>query len=148
MALVLSIFRGKLSIEELKLLTSFRECSPPSHLFTREIRMIHSSTAHFLCFVTLIVVAICAKPPNIVLIVSDDQDTHMESVEHMPLLKKHLIFEGTTFPRHYCTVTLCCPSRVSLLTGKLAHNTNVTDIWAPYGQHFQCSRSWQRAKAH
>lgn len=73
------------------------------------------------------------RQPNILLILTDDQDTHMHSLDYMPMVKKHLIFEGTTFPRHYCTVALCCPSRVNLLTGMMAHNTNVTDIWGPYG---------------
>lgn len=73
------------------------------------------------------------KQPNFVFILTDDQDTHMNSLDHMPFVQKHLLFEGTHFPRHYCTMALCCPSRVSLLTGMAAHNTNVTDIWPPYG---------------
>ena len=51
----------------------------------------------------------------------------------MPLLQKYLLNEGTLYSNHYCTVALCCPSRVNLWTGKAAHNTNVTDVWAPYG---------------
>ncbi|KAL1889155.1 hypothetical protein Sste5346_009104 [Sporothrix stenoceras] len=74
-----------------------------------------------------------AKQPNFVFILTDDQDTHMNSLDHMPFVQKHLMYEGTHFPRHYCTMALCCPSRVSLLTGMAAHNTNVTDIWPPYG---------------
>lgn len=30
-------------------------------------------------------------------------------------------------------VAICCPSRVNLWTGQLAHNTNVTDVTPPYG---------------
>ncbi|KAL1888397.1 hypothetical protein Sste5346_009605 [Sporothrix stenoceras] len=74
-----------------------------------------------------------AKQPNILFILTDDMDSHMEALAHMPLLQKHLVNEGTVFSRHYCTVALCCPSRVNLLTGRAAHNTNVTDVWAPYG---------------
>ena len=73
------------------------------------------------------------KQPNIVFILTDDQDLHMESISYMPYLKKHITNFGTTFSRHYCTVALCCPSRVSLWTGKAAHNTNVTDVHPPYG---------------
>ena len=72
----------------------------------------------------------------------------------MPVVNKHLIEEGTFYKRHFCTIALCCPSRVSLLTGKAAQyvskyltfslidsrsklisnsNTNVTDINPPYG---------------
>ncbi|KAK0816979.1 hypothetical protein LTR75_003333 [Friedmanniomyces endolithicus] len=70
---------------------------------------------------------------NIVFILSDDQDLHMDSLSYMPFLKQHLTDHGTTFNRHYCTNALCCPSRVSLWTGKAAHNTNVTDVNPPYG---------------
>lgn len=71
--------------------------------------------------------------PNVVFILSDDQDLHMESLSYMPRLQQHLIQEGTFYRRHFCTVALCCPSRVSLWTGKAAHNTNVTDVNPPYG---------------
>ncbi|KAK4497361.1 hypothetical protein PRZ48_011812 [Zasmidium cellare] len=73
------------------------------------------------------------KQPNIVFVLTDDQDLHMDSLSYMPLLKKHIADEGLSFKRHYCTVALCCPSRVSLWTGKAAHNTNVTDVNPPYG---------------
>ena len=72
----------------------------------------------------------------------------MQSLAHMPLVQKYLINEGTLYSRHFCTVALCCPSRVNLWTGRAAHNTvrqltiswarintlqNVTDVWPPYG---------------
>ncbi|EXJ70853.1 arylsulfatase [Cladophialophora psammophila CBS 110553] len=71
--------------------------------------------------------------PNIVFILTDDQDLHMDSLSYMPRVKEHLIDQGTFFKRHYCTIALCCPSRVSLWTGRAAHNTNVTDVNPPYG---------------
>ncbi|KAF7892718.1 uncharacterized protein EAF02_000256 [Botrytis sinoallii] len=40
---------------------------------------------------------------------------------------------GQKNDRHYCTTAICCPSRVTLWTGKNAHNTNVTDVAPPYG---------------
>lgn len=72
--------------------------------------------------------------PNFVFIITDDQDLLLDSVKHQPSLQKHFAQEGTWFKKHYCTIALCCPSRVSLLTGKAAHNTNVTDVAAPYGK--------------
>ncbi|KAI4601038.1 hypothetical protein KJ359_012225 [Pestalotiopsis sp. 9143b] len=75
--------------------------------------------------------------PNFVFIMTDDQDLHLSSLDHMPLVKKYLSDEGTTFNKHFCTVSLCCPSRVSLLTGRAAHNTNVTDVSLPYGGYQQ-----------
>ncbi|EXJ54205.1 arylsulfatase [Cladophialophora yegresii CBS 114405] len=71
--------------------------------------------------------------PNIIFILTDDQDLHMNSLAYMPYVKKHLIDEGTFYQRHYCTIALCCPSRVSLWTGRASHNTNVTDVNPPYG---------------
>lgn len=71
--------------------------------------------------------------PNFIFIMTDDQDLHLDSIEYQPSVQKHFKQEGTWFKKHFCTVALCCPSRVSLLTGKAAHNTNVTDVSAPYG---------------
>ncbi|KAF2008124.1 arylsulfatase-like protein [Amniculicola lignicola CBS 123094] len=71
--------------------------------------------------------------PNIVFILTDDQDAHMNSLDYLPFVRKHLIEKGASFKRHFCTTALCCPSRVSLWTGKAAHNTNVTDVVPPYG---------------
>ncbi len=74
--------------------------------------------------------------PNIIFILTDDQDYHLNSLDYTPLIKKHLIDRGTHYKRHFCTTAICCPSRVSLWTGKLAHNTNVTDVTPPHGM--QC----------
>lgn len=56
--------------------------------------------------------------PNVVVILTDDQDAKLNSVDYMPLVQKHLINQGTQYNSHYCTVSLCCPSRVSIWTGK------------------------------
>lgn len=71
--------------------------------------------------------------PNIVFVLTDDQDLHMNSLDYVPLIKRHLIDRGTLFKKHFCTTAVCCPARVSILTGKLSHNTNVTDVSPPYG---------------
>ncbi|KAI9825529.1 MAG: hypothetical protein M1819_000521 [Sarea resinae] len=71
--------------------------------------------------------------PNIVFILTDDQDLQLDSLAYQPLVKKHLLDRGTFYAHHYCTIAVCCPSRVSLWTGKAAHNTNVTDVNPPYG---------------
>jgi hypothetical protein len=73
------------------------------------------------------------RKPNFIFIITDDQDLHMDSMKYQPNVQKHFIQQGTNFDKHYCTVALCCPSRVSLLTGRAAHNTNVTNIHPPYG---------------
>ncbi|KAL1857440.1 hypothetical protein Daus18300_010413 [Diaporthe australafricana] len=73
------------------------------------------------------------KPKNVVFILTDDQDAAMDSISYMPLLQKHLADRGTTYANHFTTTAICCPSRVSLWTGKQPHNTNVTDVHPPYG---------------
>ncbi|TRX95422.1 hypothetical protein FHL15_003753 [Xylaria flabelliformis] len=73
------------------------------------------------------------RRPNVVFILTDDQDARLESLQYMPLVKKHLIEQGTYYNKHYCTTAICCPSRVTLWTGKTPHNTNVTDVNPPYG---------------
>lgn len=72
--------------------------------------------------------------PNVVFILTDDQDVHLDSLSYQPLVKKYLIDKGLSFQHHYCTVAICCPSRVNLWTGLAAHNTNVTDVAPPYGE--------------
>ncbi|KAI0514418.1 alkaline-phosphatase-like protein [Xylaria bambusicola] len=71
--------------------------------------------------------------PNVVFVLTDDQDLHLDSLQYMPFVRKHLIEKGTSFNKHYCTTALCCPSRVTLWTGRVPHNTNVTDVSPPYG---------------
>lgn len=84
-----------------------------------------------------------AAKPNFILIMTDDQDLLMDSVKYQPAVQKHFAQEGTWFKKHFCTVALCCPSRVSYLTGKAAHNTNVTDVSAPYGRGFSSKLTFE-----
>lgn len=72
--------------------------------------------------------------PNFLFIMTDDQDLKLNSLDYTPLTMKHMAKKGTTFSNHFVTTALCCPSRVSLLTGRLAHNTNVTDVLPPWGK--------------
>jgi hypothetical protein len=79
-----------------------------------------------------------STPPNqhnIVFIILDDLDARMTGQEIMPSLKKHVIDQGTTYSRHYCTVSLCCPARATILTGQNAHNHNVTNVTPPEGTY-------------
>ena len=64
---------------------------------------------------------------------TDDQDLRLDSMSVMPQVNKLIGEEGITYNKHYCTVAICCPSRVNFLTGKAAHNTNVTSLEPPYG---------------
>ncbi|KAJ6093601.1 hypothetical protein N7486_008890 [Penicillium sp. IBT 16267x] len=74
-----------------------------------------------------------SKPPNILFVITDDQDLQLDSISYTPHILKHMRDKGTFFSNHFVTTALCCPSRVSLWTGRQAHNTNVTDVNPPHG---------------
>jgi arylsulfatase A-like enzyme len=60
--------------------------------------------------------------PNIVVIVFDD----MRSTDWVALPNtRALLSGGTWYENYYATTPLCCPSRVSILTGKYSHNHRV-----------------------
>lgn len=69
--------------------------------------------------------------PNIVLIVTDDQDAG--SIAYMPQVTALLADRGTTFADFFVTDPLCCPSRASILRGQYAHNHQVLKNEAPLG---------------
>lgn len=62
-------------------------------------------------------------PPSIVLILTDDQ--RADDVWMMSAMRRRLAGPGLTFDRAFVSDPLCCPSRVSLLTGRYAHSTGV-----------------------
>jgi arylsulfatase A-like enzyme len=54
-------------------------------------------------------------------------------VPAMPNTLSMIAGRGITFNRYYVSYPLCCPSRVSLMTGRYAHNTNVRGNVQPNG---------------
>ncbi|KAK5162800.1 uncharacterized protein LTR77_011172 [Saxophila tyrrhenica] len=70
---------------------------------------------------------------NVVVIMTDDQDLILDSLSVQPNVRNLIGGEGVTYNKHYCTVAICCPSRVNFFTGRAAHNTNITSIRLPYG---------------
>jgi N-acetylglucosamine-6-sulfatase len=61
--------------------------------------------------------------PNVVMIMTDDQDT--ASVKVMKAVERKLARRGTTFKKSFATFPLCCPSRATSLTGQYAHHHGV-----------------------
>lgn len=61
--------------------------------------------------------------PNFLIIVTDDQ--RYDTMQYMPETQKWIFDQGVTFSQGYITTPLCCPSRVSILTGEYAHDTKV-----------------------
>ncbi|KAI1298327.1 hypothetical protein EDD11_006793 [Mortierella claussenii] len=76
------------------------------------------------------------QKPNFLIFLTDDQDRRMNSLDHLPLVKKYLRDEGTEFTNYYTTTAMCCPSRVSLWSGQFAHNHNVTDESPPHDKNW------------
>ncbi|KXS21503.1 Arylsulphatase [Gonapodya prolifera JEL478] len=73
------------------------------------------------------------KLPNIIFIITDDQDALYDSLEYMPLTQKHLVQKGANFVNHHVTTPVCCPSRTSVLRSQFVHNHNLTDVFPPHG---------------
>ena len=77
------------------------------------------------------VLNIAAAKPNIVLLLTDDQDIRLNSLDYQEILQRHLTQQGVSFTNHHVTTAVCCPSRATLLKGQFAHNTNITHVRSP-----------------
>jgi len=69
--------------------------------------------------------------PNIIFILTDDMA--MGDLAYMPKTLKLIGQAGTTFDNFFVSISLCCPSRTSILRGQYAHNTKITDNELPGG---------------
>lgn len=87
--------------------------------------------------------AAVANKPNIVFLMSDDQDRRLGSMEFMQTVQKEMVQKGTSFINHHTTIAQCCPSRGTLLRGQAAHNTNITNVFAPGGNYEKFTLSGQ-----
>ncbi len=82
--------------------------------------------------------ALVPNPPNILVILTDDQRAGTiddlvdpasgQPVTWMPNVKTWFGNGGTEFPNAYATTPECCPSRSSIFTGQYAHNHEVKTI--------------------
>jgi arylsulfatase A-like enzyme len=72
-----------------------------------------------------------AVRPNIVLIVTDDEDWRVH--EFMPRTRRLLHEQGATFSNYFVSYSLCCPSRSSILRGQYPLNTGVLGNHPPDG---------------
>jgi arylsulfatase A-like enzyme len=86
-------------------------------------------------------------PPSFVVVQTDDQTLDglyatftafpgAAVTRAMPNTLDLIAKKGMTFNRYYVPYPLCCPSRVSLLTGRYAHNTGVKGNVQPNGGYF------------
>lgn len=72
-----------------------------------------------------------AAQPNIVLILTDDEDVAIH--EFMPKTKALLERRGVRFDNFFVSYAFCCPSRASIVRGQYAHNTQVVGNELPFG---------------
>ncbi|MEA2168833.1 MAG: N-acetylglucosamine-6-sulfatase, partial [Solirubrobacteraceae bacterium] len=71
---------------------------------------------------------------NIVVVLTDDLSDDL--VRYMPAVKR-LQEDGVRFSRYIVSNSLCCPSRTSIFTGRLPHNTQVRTNLPPFGGYEQ-----------
>ena len=61
--------------------------------------------------------------PNILFVLTDDMA--FSDLAAMPHVHKLLEQQGTSFSQAFVSVSLCCPSRTTILRGQYSHNTGV-----------------------
>lgn len=74
-----------------------------------------------------------ASRPNILLILTDDQDLRLDSMDVMPNVKRLLAEQGTTLADYYISDPLCCPSRSTILRSQYTHSHKVFTNVLPAG---------------
>src|SRR3954447_19784838 len=68
--------------------------------------------------------------PNIVFVLTDDLTTNL--LRYMPHVRQ-LQRQGVSFSHYVVSDSLCCPSRASIFTGELPHDTGVLTNTRPLG---------------
>jgi N-acetylglucosamine-6-sulfatase len=79
----------------------------------------------------LLLAPAAAARPNVVVIETDDQT--VADLASMPLTQRLIGDEGVTFRNSFVSLSQCCPSRATFLTGRYAHNHGVRSTEPPYG---------------
>jgi len=83
----------------------------------------------FLCihqFYLVRYVSAVVSRPNIIVLLTDDQDLRHKSMIAMPYTAEHVGKDGANMTNHFINTPICCPSRATLLSGRFEHNNRVS----------------------
>jgi arylsulfatase A-like enzyme len=106
---------------------SFTSRAPPAAIVSSRMR------ARFLALALALLWAapVAHAAPNVVVIETDDQV--VGDLAAMPQTRALIADAGVTFDNSFVSLSLCCPSRATFLTGQYAHNHGVRSISPPWG---------------
>jgi N-acetylglucosamine-6-sulfatase len=88
-------------------------------------------SALLLALLTLLFPAAASAAPNVVVVETDDQT--VADMAAMPVTRSLIGGRGVTFANSFVSLSQCCPSRATLLTGRYAHNHGVLSTAPPFG---------------
>src|SRR5215470_18768351 len=72
-----------------------------------------------------------SSKPNIIMFTTDDQT--VRDLVAMPKTQALIGAQGANFLHAYVSMSLCCPSRITVQTGEYAHNHHVMGNTPPQG---------------
>ena len=89
----------------------------------------------FLCLLVLLARGershAASSKPNVIMFTTDDQT--LRDMVAMPKTQELIGNQGASFPHAYVSMSLCCPSRITVQTGQYAHNHGVMGNTPPQG---------------
>ncbi|XP_070155513.1 N-acetylglucosamine-6-sulfatase isoform X1 [Polyergus mexicanus] len=92
-------------------------------LHVRAENLVTPSKMHLaILFLLLNCLAAPAAPANVVLIITDDQDSTLDGMTPMVNTLNLIASQGATFTNCFVASPICCPNRASILTGRYQHN--------------------------
>lgn len=74
--------------------------------------------------------------PNIVFIITDDQDWTLAQWLTVPQVKHLITDQGVTLSNYFAHTPICCPSRSQMLSGRFAHNIRDNHYEPGFGCNF------------
>ena len=72
--------------------------------------------------------AAASELPNIVYVMTDDQDVELGGLTPMKNVRELLGSQGAVGEAFYIATPICCPSRTETLSGRLYHNVLTDDL--------------------